>query len=358
MSRLLITTVGTSLLTNRDRPWSPAERPWRPGAPLPEAELVDGWLAEADPVLATAETNTLRGVGVADTDRVHLLHSDTPDGRFCSARLRHFYEHTIGCRAVEERQIAALGFAPASFAQRGLRNLVSLAMASIRDAKQLGLEPIFCATAGFKAELAFLNLLGALVNVEVFYRHEQFREIVRLPRLPLTWDADCVVQHREFFDWIDAEPRRSDEVESWLRGSPELRPLVEDSGDGHTYLNAAGNLLFEAAKQRLSDRPRARWPDDDARPPDQKDKVSGAEHHRPSGWHEFVRKLCKIDCVTLVRYDAAALGGPPVKMLNAAEGTLAVRFGPPDNPLPLLVDTTARGEAQTTLVLNFVRQLV
>jgi hypothetical protein len=67
------------------------------------------------------------------------------------------------------------------------------------------LEPVLCATGDFKAEVAFLNVLGALLHVE------QFREIVRLPR---------------------------------LRGRPELRPLVMDDAGGHTYLNAAGDLLI------------------------------------------------------------------------------------------------------------------
>ncbi len=85
MPRLLISTVGTSLLTNRDRPWAgwSAQRK----DPLPEPAVVDAWLATADPIIATAETNTLRAVGLGAEDRVRLLHSDTPEGSFCSQRL-------------------------------------------------------------------------------------------------------------------------------------------------------------------------------------------------------------------------------------------------------------------------------
>lgn len=48
MARLLIATVGTSLLTNRDgRPWT-----WSPRNedPLPDPNIVNSWLADADPV--------------------------------------------------------------------------------------------------------------------------------------------------------------------------------------------------------------------------------------------------------------------------------------------------------------------
>jgi putative CRISPR-associated protein (TIGR02619 family) len=354
MARVLITTVGTSLLTNRDaRPWSG----WngRHADPLPDSSSVDGWLAAADPAIASAETNTLRALAVCQDDRLVFLHSDTPEGRYCSNRLSRFYRQTIGCIDVEERQISALGYQHASFAQRGLRSLVSVAIASIREAKQRGHFPVFCATGGFKAEIAFLNLLGALLDVEVFYIHEQFREIVRLPRLPLAWDSECVVQHQDFFDWIDAEPRPSQEVESWLHGRPALRPLIEDDPDGHTYLNAAGDLLYQAARARQGAGPRAAWPEPVARPPAEKNGVSAVAHHRPRGWERFVERLCSIDCVSRVSYDESAHGGPQVKVLDAPAGALGVRFGSVDASLPLRVETTARGEAQSELVAEYLR---
>jgi putative CRISPR-associated protein (TIGR02619 family) len=355
MSRCLITTVGTSLLTNRDeRPWSG----WARGQPLPADEVVDQWLASADAALASAETNTLRGVSIAGEDRLVLLHSDTPEGRFCSARLRRFYGAAGRCREVEQQSLDALGYQHASFAQRGLRNLVAVAIRAVRRAGEQDLQPVFCATGGFKAEIAFLNLLGALLDIEIYYIHEQFREIVRLPRLPLAWDAECVVRHQDFFDWIDAEPRRSSDVETWLRGRPELRPLVEDDADGHTYLNAAGDLLFQAARERLTHQPGASWPAPVARPPDDKNGLSSVEHHRPRGWEAFVHRLCCIDCVSRVSYDDAACRGAAVKVLDAASGTLAVRFGSGDSTLPLRVETSARGEAQTELVADYLRHRV
>ena len=354
MPRLLICTVGTSLLTNRDaRPWAG----WRSPQPLPDDDDVNRWLAAADPVDASAETNTLHALALSADDRVLLLHSDTPEGRFCSERLRDYLANGR-CRDAGGRPLAALGYHSASFAQRGLKSLVAEVLVAVGSARQQGLEPVLCATGGFKAETAFLNLLGALLGVEVYYIHEQFREIVRLPRLPLAWDAEFVERHRDFFDWIDAEPQTSAAVEGWLRGRPELRPLVQDGDDGNTYLNAAGDLLFRAARERLAAGPRVRWPDPVARPPDEKDGVSGTEHHRPRGWERFVRRLCEIDCVSRVRYDAAAHGGPSVKVLDAHTGAVGVVFGPPDAALPLRVETTARGAAQAELVADYIRRQV
>src|SRR5688572_14594122 len=125
MPRLLISTVGTSLLTNRDRPWAG----WSPQRkdPLPDAAAVDVWLAAADPVTASAETNTLRAIGMSADDRVRLLHSDTPEGQFCSQRLLT-YLRAGRCREADERKLSALSYHQGSFAQRGLRSLVDEAI--------------------------------------------------------------------------------------------------------------------------------------------------------------------------------------------------------------------------------------
>lgn len=350
--RLLITTVGTSLLTNRDdRPWAG----WnRAGQPLPNASDVDQWLAAANPVTASAETNTLNGLDVQSADRVCLLHSDTPEGRFCSERLQHFYNAVVRCHEVTGRSLTALGYEHANFSQRGLKVLVEEVIAAVRSARERSIEPVFCATGGFKAEIAFLNLIGALLTVEVYYIHEQFREIVRLPRLPLTWDTDWVLQRRAFFEWIDEGPRPRHEVENRLRADPGLSPLVEHSADG-SYLNAAGDLLFRAAKEVG---PRATWPPAVPRPPDRKNGLAGVQHHRPRGWQAVVKLLCEIDCVSFVRYDPDVHGGARVKLIDGASGSIAVRFGPPENELPLRVETSARGEAQTMLVRDYIANQV
>ena len=350
MARLLITTVGTSLLTNRDdRPWAG----WngRAGDPLPDVADVDMWLAQADPVTASAETNTLQAIDVQESDRLIFLHSDTPEGRFCSERLQHFYANMVKCRDVAGRSLTALGYAHASFSQKGLKVLVQEAIKAVTQARDQALYPVFCATGGFKAEIAFLNLLGALLEVEVYYIHEQFREIVRLPRLPLNWNTEWVLQRQDFFNWIDEEPRPSAEVESRLKAHPELQQLIEDAGDGCSYLNAAGDLLFRVAREFV---PRATWPVAVPIPPNKKDGLSGVAHSRPRGWQNFVTRLCEIDCVSRVSYDEAAYGGEKVKILNGDNGTIAVRYGPTGEELPLRVETSARGEVQTKLVEEYI----
>ena len=354
MSRLLIVTVGTSLLTNRDdRPWAG----WngRDDNPLPDATDVETWLARTDPVQASAETNTLQAIDVQESDHLLFLHSDTREGRFCSERLQHFYTDVMKCRDVAGRPLTALGYAHDSFSQKGLKVLVQEAIKAVNQAREKNLDPVFCATGGFKAEIAFLNLLGALLEVEVYYIYEKFQEIVRLPRLPLDWNTEWVLQRQDFFEWIDEEPRSNAEVENRLKADPELRPLIEDAGDGCSYLNAAGDLLFRVAREFS---PRATWPAAVASPPDEKNGLSNVEHHNPQGWENFVQRLCQIDCVSRVSYDESAYGGEKVKILNGTKGVIAVRYSSRGAELPLRVETSARGAAQTELVKKYIAKRI
>ena len=353
MARLLITTVGTSLLTNRDeRPW---EWSFRNRDNLPDTDIVDNWLATADPVKVSAEMNTLHRRSVGQMDRISFLHSDTPEGKYCSERLGTYYANQ--CREVKQCALSALSYRDQSFAQRGLKSLISVALQEIREARTISLTPIFCATGGFKAEIAFLNILGALLNIEVYYIHELHREEVQLPRLPLAWDTKYVIEHRDFFEWIKKDMRRSIEVESWLNHRPELRTLVEDvemDGVSYTDLSAAGELLFEAAKEY---QPRAVWPEPSENSPTDKDGLSRVEHHRPQGWKKFVSRLCAIGFVSRVVFDSTMYGGDAVKVIDADAGAVGVRFGPAGNELPLKVETTARGDEQTELVVAYLRRI-
>lgn len=352
MNRQIICTVGTSLLTNRDdRPWAGWNS--RTDTSAPSVEDIVAWMRTVDASKVSAETNTLNALSLDEADALALLHSDTPEGLLCAEALAEFYKGR--CRVLTIEKIGKLGYGAEVFTT-GLKALVDIALRVARDGRAMGREPVFCATGGFKAEIAFLNLLGALLEIEVVYIHEQHRRLVRLPRLPLTWNAEIVSRHKQFFCWIDAEPRPSGEVESWLSGHPELRNLVEDDGDGHTLLTAAGDLLFKAASERLSLGPRATWPSAHVATPRQKNLVSKTEHHRPSGWEQFVEHLCQIDCVTAVRYDATVHGGNAVKVIDPSNGVIGVRFGPTENQLPLRVETTAKGEAQSELVASYLRQ--
>lgn len=357
--RTLIVTVGTSLLTNRDEEGTAVKRPWagwRRGTPLPEPGVALEYLWQADPVQASAETNTLQALPLAERDRIAWLHSDTEEGKWCAEALKEHFE--AQGHPGDLYRISGLAYREATFTGRGLRSLLEHVFTVIRQAGPDNV--VLCATGGFKAEMAFTNLVGLLMQVPVCYIHEHFRELVWLPRLPVDWDLSVVEENIRFFEWVDAEPRSTAEVESWLKAQPHLRPLVSEDADGHTYLSPAGDLLFRAYRERVAAGPRATWPPASIRSPEEKNHLSSVEHSRPKGWERFVRRLTEVDCVDIVRYDSSGphqAGCTRVYRRAPEAGGFGVVYCHGDQALPLWVETTARGEAQLNLVLEwFERQ--
>jgi hypothetical protein len=211
-----------------------------------------------------------------------------------------------------------------------------------------------CATGGFKAEMAYLNLVGILCECPVHYIHEQFDELVTLPPLPVTWDTSFVEQNLEFFSWIDDEPRKADQVENRLKAAPALRQLVSFEDDGCGYLTAAGTALYEAYKERTG-AASVRWPEKCQVPPDKKLQWSGTEHHRPRDADRLGEELAKNPYVCAIWFEGEGQGRTGVEVTDAAAGTLRV-LRKTDRTIKLKVKTTARGEEQCELVAGEIKR--
>jgi len=210
--RTILVTVGTSLLANARRALDVQE---------PNEDDLTRYLAHTDPVAASAETNAL-GRLLRERDRLVLFHSQTEQGRRCAEALRRHFA-------------------------RGLRRLVALLADRIEKERRQGREVLINATGGFKAEIAYATLVGLLFDVPVSYIHEEFRDLIEVPAMPVAWDYSTFADWEEFFAWIDGEePRPTDEVERrWPHLPNEVRVLLEED-DGYTYLSAAGVALRRA----------------------------------------------------------------------------------------------------------------
>lgn len=154
--RTLMITVGISLLSNRG---------WKRGEPLPEPTQVAADLQNADLTKASAETATLAALPLRENDRLVWLQSETPEGRLCAEALAGLYQDQEHDCCLEV--IQALNYHAASFGDRGLKSLLDVAFKVIREADQQQREVVICATGGFKAEIAFMNLIGLLMQIPV-----------------------------------------------------------------------------------------------------------------------------------------------------------------------------------------------
>lgn len=236
--RTIITTVGTSLLSNAERILRVEE--------VSDQQL-DQFLKETKPVQASAETNSLSRL-LRNGDRILLLHSQTDKGRQCAEALgRHYARQNYG---VELHEVPDLTYKESRFKLRGLRSLVATIIEQIRKERAQQRDVLINATGGFKAEIAYATLVGLLFDVPVYYIHEAFRDIIEMPPTPISWDYSLLADHEEFFEWISQDYRPTPDVDRRLRGLPgEIRLLLAEEDD-FTFLSPAGEAFYEAFRQK------------------------------------------------------------------------------------------------------------
>ena len=156
------------------------------------AKLLD--FVSKDPKRASAELNTcldLLEEGRGRQQYVYLLHSDTEVGKLCAGILRDYlvkisresYGRKIAVRA--PIQIKRLGDQE-RFGE-GLANLFERVVMITKRHKEEGDVVFIHATGGFKPETAVAVMAANLpvVGAPVFYLHEHFKKIVRLPAMPV-----------------------------------------------------------------------------------------------------------------------------------------------------------------------------
>jgi len=237
--RTILTTVGTSLLTNAKRDLKVEQ---------PDEQQLANYIRHTSAEKACAETNSLSRL-LQPGDRVVLLHSQTAESKRCAEMLMWHYKGQ-GYEAFL-REVKDLTYAEKRFKMRGLRSLVATLIDLIRSEKRHTREVVVNATGGFKAEIAYATLVGLLFDVPVYYIHEAFRDIIEMPPTPISWDYSLLAEHEEFFEWINADLRQTVDVDVWLRKLPgEIRLLLGEE-EGFTFLSPAGEAFYEAYLDRI-----------------------------------------------------------------------------------------------------------
>lgn len=235
----ILTTVGTSLLTNAKRDL---------GVGQSDEQQLANYIRHTNAEKACAETNSLSRL-LQPGDCIVLLHSQTEDGARCAEALRRYYE-SQGYR-VSVREVPDLTYAESRFKMRGLCSLVATLIDLIRFEKRQGRKVVVNATGGFKAEIAYATLVGLLFDVPVYYIHEAFRDIIEMPPTPIIWDYSLLAEHEEFFEWISEDLCQTTEVNKKLNGLPsEIRLLLAEE-EGFTMLSPTGEAFYEAYRNRL-----------------------------------------------------------------------------------------------------------
>lgn len=282
MNRVLITSVGTSALNNwrsswiRKHPWlekSTAELffndnfmkaavKWPESLPLPDKlkwqslddRGIDEYLDKSDPALFSAEINSLWSMNppIDDRDQIVLITSDTNDGQLSGRLVETYLKRKLSTADVEVRYVPDLSNVTLRTTSaeerflRGLSGFAELVKGVIYEAKEQEKIPVIIGTGGFKAEIAIVTVIGAVMGVPVYYLHETLKKLMEMPTSKMELPTDLINRNWEFFDKAANLQLRSIEKESWCSADNTLEHYVERASDDSDLwtLNAAGLNLW------------------------------------------------------------------------------------------------------------------
>jgi len=298
----LICTVGTSLFEGNLARMT-EETPGIPGnwQALKQSFESKDWIALANEMLKLeptlrvcgAEINTIEESckkGILSLESLFFLVSDTEYGVGTGELLKKYYSkrNDLNLRVVEYFVVKDLqDERPVDLKIHGLRNLVRQASRIIQRAG--GPESVAInATGGYKAQIAVAVILGQALSIPVLYQHERFPQIIDFPPLPISFDYELLGENADILALLErGEALGSDEIGGV---DEKLRVLLEEidvDGSKLYELGAIGQIFIEGFRIR---HPK---PIDLVDAGERKKFPSFREDHYPSGFKDFVEKVCK-----------------------------------------------------------------
>ncbi len=197
----------------------------------------------------SAETNGLTRSDCGPSDEVLILASDTADGQACAKALADLITAKLGAPA---RVTAVGGLQVTSgekFRQSGIRNLIRTVLRETRNARAHGEAVVLNVTGGFKGVVPYMTLLGMFEDVEIIYVYDFSDTLVRLPALPVRFDAERIAFALPALQVLNnAKIMAEAEFHALLPGrgwndDPIFAQLIEQDG-GMVALSGAGELAL------------------------------------------------------------------------------------------------------------------
>ena len=270
--RFVLSTIGTSILTNsidRDNPdegiWS---RILRDSANLKQDELPSdtkevintlanralGKLLKDNVVTnrrSSAELNGIYGIYNGNipnnsNDQHYLICTDTAQGQKTGELIRDFLSSKgFTVNIITPPQLSTKD--TQSFAA-GTKELIKWLDETV-PRPSTGYQVIFNLVGGFKSLQGYMQTFGAFYADEIVYIFEGSSDLITIPRLPIQIDKTVIETHKiQFALMVVGKLYPIEELE----GIPEtLLELVEEKGETYAGLSAWGELVWHRTKLDL-----------------------------------------------------------------------------------------------------------
>ncbi len=348
----ILTTTGISLFINTGRNYNTKE---------PTDDQMRQYL-RMKPEAASAEANSLLQITQTD-DHLVFFRTETLEAERCANLLKEFFLS----RGFKNVHIVELQFQDDEkhIETHGLRNLVNALISEIEAAQRKGQQVVINATPGFKLESAYSTMIGMLYQVPVKYIHEKFKRVVTFNPIALVWDTSLFLTYDKFFLWLDAEPRRQQDIKKYLEGLADRESiealLTPPDSDGYAFLSPMGEVLRRRFARETEEAELVDWPPS-AGVKDVEDKIASSllyrKHHPIKGSLSACYKIAALDYVQEI------IGGhfenTPRSHIRRVDpdGTILLLWADDQRAERLTIYTTARGRPQTIKVAEKIKEIL
>ncbi|GAB4302674.1 MAG: hypothetical protein Fur0025_43610 [Oscillatoriaceae cyanobacterium] len=277
MRKIVISTVGTSLLTQQIQRGEPKEKTWydrlRDTANLSQkeieakhpdvTEIIRELQARAtsklDPKnikairLASAELNGIYGLyqenlktGVTNGDTHWLIATDTGQGIATANIVKDFLlSQGLAANIYTPPQLSTASTEKFSSGIDAL--IIELDSIIEPERKNSNTKICFNLVGGFKSLQGYLNTIGMFYADEIIYIFEgQNSDLITIPRLPITIDYAALAPHKVQLALMDAGSVISAKD---VVGIPEA--MVYPPGDNELILSTWGKLVWQQCKKEM-----------------------------------------------------------------------------------------------------------
>lgn len=248
---------------------------------------------QCDARLCGAEINSIYALSKKDhlkIWRIIFLVSDTEAGSHTGDVLTAYFKNCkdkLGLQKTEYRCIKDLqDDRPSDFRTIGLRNLVR-EVGNIYKEVGGSSHLIIDATGGYKAQIAIAAIIGVALDIEVYYRHDSFGDIISFPPLPVTLDYELMGRHgRLLHAFEEGTQLTEDEIDSI---DDELKVLLDQEVIDNKIcwaLSPVGEIFLTGFRLRNPQPVEL----SNAQPEERKTPVF-QKHNYPNGFKAYTRKV-------------------------------------------------------------------
>ena len=209
---------------------------------------------------ASAELHSLFRMNLDPGDVVHLLHTQTKDGKACAAALKvEISDNEELGQKVQLHEVCGLQVTDRNcFRREGIDSLFKILDRLSKPHLDRGQQDVWLnVTGGYKSVVPYVTLFGLLYRLPVVYIFERSNTLITLPPAAINFDFERLAQvddaiHRLVEEGVMPKNEFFKEIPNLDHAKRDWLSTLLEEDDGHVTLSAFGLLASRVINRDVS----------------------------------------------------------------------------------------------------------